>query len=87
MRKLIVSNIVSLDGYCAGPGGDVMALPMDDSFDTYNVERLQAADTLLLGRKTYELFKGFWPQMDLPRTDVIASSRGLTPEARGPSRP
>jgi hypothetical protein len=29
MRKLIVANIVSLDGYFEGPGGNVMALPMD----------------------------------------------------------
>jgi hypothetical protein len=28
MRKLIIANIISLDGYVAGPGGDVMALPM-----------------------------------------------------------
>jgi dihydrofolate reductase len=63
MRKLIVSNIVSLDGYCEGPGGNVMALPMDACFDAYNLERLQAADTLLLGARTYRLFKGFWPSM------------------------
>jgi dihydrofolate reductase len=61
MRKLIVTNIVSLDGYYEGPGGNVMVMPMDHSFDAYNVERLQAADTLLLGRSSYELFRGFWP--------------------------
>lgn len=63
MRKLIVTNIVSLDGYYEGPGGNVMVLPMDQSFDAYCAERLAAADTLLLGRNTYEGFKGFWPQM------------------------
>jgi dihydrofolate reductase len=63
MRKLIVTNIVSLDGYYEGPGGNVMVLPMDHSFDDYCVERLRTADTLLLGRSSYEGFKGFWPQM------------------------
>ncbi len=63
MRKLIVTNIMSLDGYYEGPGGNVMALPMDHRFDAYNAERLGAAGTLVLGRRTYELFKGFWPQM------------------------
>jgi dihydrofolate reductase len=62
MRKLIVTNIVSLDGYHEGPGGDVMALPLDHSFDAYNAERLRAADTLLLGRNTYDGFKSFWPR-------------------------
>jgi dihydrofolate reductase len=36
---------------------------MDQFFDGHNVERLRAADTMLLGRKTYEEFKSFWPQM------------------------
>ncbi len=63
MRKLIVSNIMSLDGYYEGPGKNVMVLPLDEAFDAYNAERLRAADTLLLGRTTYEGFKGFWPSV------------------------
>jgi dihydrofolate reductase len=63
MRKLIVSNIISLDGFYEGPGGEITALPMDDSFDAYNVERLIAADALLLGRKSYEMLRGFWPSV------------------------
>jgi hypothetical protein len=39
MRKLIVANIVSLDGYHEGPGKDVMAMPFDEAFDEYNAER------------------------------------------------
>ena len=40
-----------------------MVLPMDHRFDEHNAERLRAADTLLLGRTTYEGFKGFWHAM------------------------
>jgi len=61
MRKLIVVNIVSLDGYFEGPGHDVMALPFDEGFDEYNVERLREAGTLVLGRNTYLGFKSYWP--------------------------
>jgi dihydrofolate reductase len=61
MRKLIVSNIMSLDGYFEGPGKNVMALPMDGFFDELNLERLRAADTLLLGATTYSGLKGYWP--------------------------
>src|SRR3970282_660675 len=69
MRKLIVCNIMSLDGYYAGPGKNFMdlfdyrqeAYPMDESFDAYNAERLRAADTLLLGRTMYDQTKGYWP--------------------------
>ena len=68
MRKLVVCNIVTLDGYYEAPGKDVMPLfeyrhayPDDESFDLYNAERLRAADTLLLGRTSYEGFKAYWP--------------------------
>jgi dihydrofolate reductase len=60
MRKLIVCNIMSLDGYyVAGPNWPLEI--MDQAFDAYNAERLRAADTLLLGRTTYEGFRDFWP--------------------------
>jgi hypothetical protein len=32
MRKLIMSILISLDGYASGPGGDVLALRFDSSF-------------------------------------------------------
>src|SRR5215213_7942468 len=70
MRKLIVSNAMSLDGYYEGPDKNVMALfdyrwdyPTDESFDAYNAGRLHAADTLLLGRVSYDGFKSFWPSV------------------------
>ncbi len=61
MRKVVVSSIVSLDDYVAGPGGNVLALPMDPFFDEQNLERQRSADTLLLGRTTYLGLKGYWP--------------------------
>lgn len=71
MRKLIVSNIMSLDGYFEGPGGNVMALPMDGFFDEHNLERQRAADTLLLGARTYMGLKGYWP--------AVAENPGVSP--------
>jgi dihydrofolate reductase len=63
MRTLIVCNLISLDGYAAGPGGDVMALPFDTSFSDYNLELMQAADTLVSGATTYRGFLSYWPQI------------------------
>lgn len=61
MRTLIVCNIISLDGRFSGPGDDIMAMPFDAGFSEYNAERLRTAGTLLLGRASYEGFKGYWP--------------------------
>ncbi|WP_210509086.1 dihydrofolate reductase family protein [Naasia sp. SYSU D00057] len=63
MRKLVVSMITSLDGYHEGPGRDVMAMPFDDAFSPHNLERLRSADTLLLGRRGYEGFAGYWSRV------------------------
>jgi dihydrofolate reductase len=99
MRKLIVCNIISLDGYYAGPGEDVMALPFDEGFSAYNVERLRAADTLLLGRASFEGFKSYWPPIaddpDAPPVereisrrnnaiDKVVISNRLTPARTAP---
>lgn len=61
MRKLIVCEIVSLDGRFEGAGGNVMALPMDAFFDACNLERVLDADIMLLGADGYRGFSGFWP--------------------------
>lgn len=63
MRTLIVTNIISLDGFYSGPNDDVMAMPFDTTFSDYNVERLRAADTLLLGRRSFEGFRDYWPEI------------------------
>jgi dihydrofolate reductase len=63
VRKLIVCNIISLDGFYSGPGGNVMVMPFDAGFSDYNAERLRAADTLLLGRASYKGFRSYWPRV------------------------
>ncbi len=60
---MIVSNIMSLDGFYEGPGGNVMALNMDEAFDAYNLERIRSAGTVLLGRRSFEGFSSYWPKV------------------------
>ncbi|SDL08055.1 Dihydrofolate reductase [Glycomyces sambucus] len=61
MRTVIVCNIVSLDGRYEGPGGDFTALDMDGAFDAYNLDLIRRAGTVVLGRRSFELFGSFWP--------------------------
>ena len=81
MRKLVVTILISLDGYVAGPGGDFMSMPLDESFSAYNLQRLRTADTLLLGRTTFLGFRSYWPSIaedpDQPETEREIS-RGNT---------
>jgi dihydrofolate reductase len=61
MGRLIVCNIMSLDGCYAATDGNPLVLPMDTAFDRYNLERVRAAGALLLGANSYRMFMGFWP--------------------------
>ena len=65
MRKIIVYNVISLDGYHTGSGNDVSVMfpMMGNVFDTYNAELLRAAALLLVGRVSFELFQSFWPMV------------------------
>jgi dihydrofolate reductase len=65
MRKIIVYNVISLDGYQTGLGNDpsVMFPIMGNVFDSYNTELLRTADTHLMGRVSFELFQSFWPKV------------------------
>ena len=67
MRKLIVSNFVTLDGYYEGKDKSINFLfdyyhedyLSDQNFDTYNAERLHTADFLLFSRNAFLGNKGF----------------------------
>ncbi|HYO37938.1 MAG TPA: dihydrofolate reductase family protein [Geodermatophilus sp.] len=84
MRTVVVSNIVSLDGSFEGPGGDVMALNMDAAFDAYNLERIRAAGTVLLGRRSFEVFSSYWP--DVAGAPHDPGNRALSEDNRELSR-
>jgi dihydrofolate reductase len=72
MRKIIVYNVISLDGYYTGLENDVSVMfpMMGDVFDSYNAELLRNADVQLMGRISFELFQSFWPRVaDNPASD------------------
>src|SRR5438874_10925942 len=61
MRKVIVTMWVTLDGFIAGPNDDMSWVRVDDAMGTYEDNLVSSADTLLLGRVTYQSFAGSWP--------------------------
>jgi len=62
MRKLIVFNNVSLDGYFVDAEGDMSwAHKRDVEWSAFAGENARGGGVLLFGRKTYELMAGYWP--------------------------
>jgi hypothetical protein len=49
MRKIIVANHVSIDGFFAGPKGELDWFVRDDQLAKYAAEQMKTKDTLLLG--------------------------------------
>ncbi len=70
MRKLVESTFVTLDGVIGEP--QVWGSPYwDDEHAAYATKMLSAADSLLLGRATYEGFVQAWPGRDGDYADRI----------------
>ncbi len=67
-RKIIVSEMVTLDGFFAGPNGEIDWHIVDEEFNQYAIDLLNTVDTILFGRKTYQLFEGYWPARYKPLT-------------------
>jgi dihydrofolate reductase len=74
MRKLILEEWLSLDGYAEDQNGKLDFFPSTEAnkfSDQDQLEFLERIDTILLGRKTYELFADFWPNVTTG-TEIIA---------------
>ncbi|GAC1378200.1 MAG: dihydrofolate reductase family protein [Ktedonobacteraceae bacterium] len=64
MRKIVVSEYVTLDGVMEDPGGGGWSFPFwNEEAAKYKFDELFASDALLLGRVTYEGFAKAWPAM------------------------
>ena len=82
MRKLIVTEFVSLDGVMEAPGGEPgyphagwVGPLFSAELGAYKEEELLAADVLVLGRKTYDGFVGAWPEREGAMADKINTMR------------
>jgi dihydrofolate reductase len=75
MRKVFVSNLISLDGYLAGPDGDLSWFAVGPDFFAYVNKMMPTLGLLLFGRITYEMMAGYWPNPDNTKgNDPIATN-------------
>jgi dihydrofolate reductase len=73
VRRIVVSEFISVDGVMEDPGGSEQSLrggwvsqfDRGDDGDKFKLDEITSAEALLLGRKTYEGFAAAWPS----RTD------------------
>lgn len=61
MRKIIFSMHTSLDGFVAGPKGEMNWIKFDNELFDFVDTMTANADTALYGRVTYEIMQNYWP--------------------------
>ena len=75
MRKIIFWNLISVDGFFEGPESQLDWHNVDGEFNDFAVAFLDTLDTLLFGRKTYELMANYWPTEHAIKDDPIVAAR------------
>lgn len=98
MGKISVFNFVTLDGFFAGPDGQIdwfKSIGKDEGFEKYTHSESGKGGSLIYGRKTYEMMKSFWPTDAARKADPhmadtvnnsekIVFSKSLTNAEEGP---
>jgi dihydrofolate reductase len=78
MRKLLVFNQVSLDGYFADTNGDISCFKnsrKDAEFQAFVEGNAMGGGVLLFGRITYELMASYWPTPCAAQIDPVVAER------------
>ncbi len=75
MRKLLMFNLVSLDGFFEGANRDISWHNVDAEFNECAIEMLNSVDMLIFGRVTYELMVSYWPTPAAMNDDPIVADK------------
>lgn len=63
MRKVILLMHVSLDGFTAGPNGEMDWISVDDEIFRDAIDLSGTVDTAIYGRVTYQMMESYWPKV------------------------
>jgi dihydrofolate reductase len=73
MRKIIAFNLVTIDGFFAGPNGEIDWHNYDDEMGMYSIEQMKSLGGLIFGRTTYELMASYWPTSEGVKSEPVVA--------------
>jgi|GEM_PF-2588139 len=87
MGKIIAFTIVSVDGYYAGPAGEIDRFKnTNDAEDReFSADAAKSSGALVFGRTTYEVMAGYWPSPEAIRIDPVTARSGRMSPSSGRS--
>jgi dihydrofolate reductase len=77
-RRIVMFNRVSADGYFADANGKLDWVVQDEALNKAAAANLSGPGTMLLGRRTYDMFEAFWPH--------ALDDSATAPDPHGPGR-
>jgi dihydrofolate reductase len=75
VRKFILFNLVTLDGFFAGPNGEIDWHRVDEEFNEFAIDQLNNTDGLIFGRVTYQMMAGYWSTPAAVEDDPVVASK------------
>ena len=79
MRRIVMFDWVTADGYFSGPQGELDWVVPDDEQARMAAKDIAGFDTALFGRRTYEVFEAFWSHLEV-------DASGTVPDPHHPGR-
>jgi dihydrofolate reductase len=73
VRKVILFNLITLDGFFAGLNGDISWHQVDEEFNEFSIHQLQTCEGLIFGRITYQLMADYWTTKQAREDDPIVA--------------
>jgi dihydrofolate reductase len=73
LRKVIVFNLITVDGYFEGLNREIDWHNVDEEFNDFAIQQLKEMDTILFGRVTYQLMESYWPIPESIQDDPIVA--------------
>jgi len=70
--SISVFNHITIDGFFAGPKGEIdwfKTIQKDDEYDAFTHQQSKSGATLVFGRTTYEMMKSYWPTPEAIKAD------------------
>jgi dihydrofolate reductase len=75
MSKVILFNLVTLDGFFEGPNREIDWHNVDEEFNEFAIDQLNSTDGLLFGRVTYDMMASYWPTETAIVNDPIVANK------------
>lgn len=73
MRKIIVFNLVTIDGFFAGPKGEIDWHNYDAEMGAFSTEQMKSLGALIFGHTTYETMANYWPTPDGIKSEPVVA--------------